>query len=122
MKLRKILIAILVIFTLFSISCKKNDTYEDKLKQIKVGMTEKQIISIMGDYDDMDPFNMDYDNNIYYKALYWFDNVDSIMEAEAKREKGMNVKYYCVIVYSTDLSTYKVSEKEDIFSGWWGIE
>lgn len=122
MKLRYLLIALLLFITVLCASCSKNDTYDAKLKKVKVGMTENQVINVMGDYEGMDPFHMDYDNDIYYKALYWFDTVNSLTEAEAKRAKGMNVKYYCVVLYSTDMQTYKVNDKADIFSGFWGVE
>ena len=57
-----------------------------------------------------------------YKIYYWFKGAINKDDAEKQLKKGINVRYFCIVITLKEgESTYKVKEKDDIIKGNWGI-
>ena len=112
MKRFKLLFIVLLLF-LSLCGCAKGEANDKNFKRIKVGMTPDKVHELMGKPDDTE-------NEQYFEFQYWFDGASSIKDAQKKFEKGIAVKYYCVVFFAEDRVTYKIESKEDIFSGIWG--
>lgn len=120
MKHKTILIIFILLFLLFLPACKSKEVdYDEAITKIKVGMSEKEVLKIMGKDYDYDEINQGTEGHHIY---YWFNGSVSTVEEANKlyTEKGIYTKYYCVILYSSDLIHYTVYAKEDILSGNWG--
>ncbi len=110
-----LLISIAILTFLSGCTSTQNETYAKKFKKIKVGMDITKVESIMGAPDESNIMDQNY------MVYYWFIGASSSDDAYRKYEKGIAVTYYCVIFYSDDYVNYKIAEKDDIFSGIWGV-
>lgn len=112
--MRKIKFIIITLILFLSLcACTSKEPSLDRFKEIKAGMTPNQVYAIIGRPDDTE-------NEKYHEIQYWFDGASSIEDAEAKRKKGIAVKYYCVVFFAEDGMTFKIESNEDVFSGTWG--
>lgn len=112
MKRLKVLV-IMLLLVLSLCGCAKGEANDRNFKRLKPGMTPDKVHEIMGKPDDTQ-------NEQFFEFQYWFDGASSIKDAQKKYEKGVAVKYYCVVFFAEDKVTYVIESKEDIISGVWG--
>lgn len=111
----KILVLVILLLSALLTSCvSSNSKLEANFKKLKVGMNYTKVESIMGSPTYVDELSQNY------TAYYWFENDYTKEDAENFRKEGVYIKYYCVIIFSKDFSSFYIKEKEDIFDGYWG--
>lgn len=112
MKRLKVLV-IMLLLVLSLCGCAKGEANDRNFKRLKAGMTPDEVHELMGKPDDTE-------NEEFFEFQYWFDKASSIEDAQKKYEKGLAIKYYCVVFFAEDRVTYVIESKEDIISGIWG--
>ena len=124
MKSKKFLIIISFIFLCFlTASCgyKSKGNHEEDFTHVKVGMTEKEVLRVMGKANEKETYES-ATNKESYNIYYWFNGAINKDDAEKQVKKGINVRYFCIVITLKEgESTYKVKEKDDIIKGNWGI-
>lgn len=115
----KRIIYILILFLIIGLSSCKAGNPEEGFDKIKVGQNINQVYKLMGEADEVEEEN--YTNGEGFKICYWFKGASSQEDANNKYLKGIKVKYWCVIFYTDNGSTYKIEAKEDILTGYWGV-
>lgn len=100
------------ILTLVFISSCKSKPLDERFATLKVGLSEKEVIKIMGTVNERD-------DSSYYHILYWFENAKDATDATKKANAGIKVKYYCAILLTDDYENFKIKSSEDLVEGYW---
>ena len=103
---------ILLVSMLFITSCSKN--LSKQFEKVHIGLDKATTYKIMGKPDDVEEMND-------FLFAYWFEGAKDQKDADRKAKDGYSIKYYCVIFFLKDGTTYEIVNDKDYFTGFWGI-